>query len=129
MPVLSDVSKSRLNTCHPDIVAVCQALIQQYDFAVLCGHRGRTEQNKAFAAGTSRLAYPQSAHNKTPSHAVDIAPYPIDWENRARFREMWHRFDAIAKLLRARGEIESEFEWGGEWHALPDYPHIEIKEK
>lgn len=127
MPVFSKTSEARLKTCHPDLVAVCRELIKQYDFAVLCGHRGKAEQNTAFANGTSRLSYPQSAHNKIPSHAVDLAPYPLDWGNLARFREMWHRFDAIAQLLRERGEIESEFEWGGEWNTLQDFPHIEIK--
>ena len=129
MPSFSKTSEKRLQTCHPDIVAVCRELIKQYDFAVLCGHRTKAEQNKAFENGNSRLIYPQSAHNKTPSHAVDIAPYPIDWGNLMRFREMWHRFDALASLMRERGEIESEFEWGGEWNSLKDYPHIEIKEK
>ena len=129
MPSFSKTSEKRLQTCHPDIVAVCRELIKQYDFAVLCGHRTKAEQNKAFENGNSRLIYPQSAHNKTPSHAVDIVPYPIDWGNLMRFREMWHRFDALANLMRECGEIESEFEWGGEWNSLKDYPHIEIKEK
>ena len=129
MPVLSSVSQTRLATCHPDIVAVCRELIKQYDFSVLCGHRTREEQNKAFSCGASCLQYPQSSHNKTPSHAVDLAPYPIDWNNLARFREMWHRFDALAQLMRGREEITSEFEWGGEWDTLKDFPHIEIKEK
>lgn len=129
MPRFSQTSLARLNTCHPDIVAVCRALIKQYDFCVLCGHRGKAEQNAAFDAGNSRLVYPQSAHNKTPSHAVDIAPYPVDWGNLMRFREMWHRFDALAKLMKERGEIDSAFEWGGDWNGLKDYPHIEIKEK
>lgn len=129
MPKFSKTSEERLKMCHPDLVAVCRELIKQYDFSVLCGHRGKEEQNKAFKNGTSHLIYPQSAHNKMPSHAVDIAPYPIDWGNLMRFRELWHRFDALANLMRERGEIESEFEWGGEWNSLKDYPHIEIKEK
>ena len=129
MPSFSKTSEKRLQTCHPDIAAVCRELIKQYDFSVLCGHRTKAEQNKAFERGNSRLIYPQSAHNKTPSHAVDIVPYPIDWGNLMRLREMWHRFDALASLMRERGEIESEFEWGGEWNSLKDYPHIEIKEK
>ena len=127
MPGFSKTSEAHLQTCHPDIVAVCRELIKQYDFAVLCGHRSKAEQNQAFERGSSRLVYPQSAHNQLPSHAVDIAPYPIDWNNLARFREMWLRFDALARLMRGRGEIESEFEWGGEWNTLKDYPHIEIK--
>lgn len=129
MARFSPTSQARLNTCHPDIIAVCNELIKQYDFCVLCGRRGKAEQNKAFDAGNSRLIYPQSAHNKTPSRAVDIAPYPIDWGNLVRFREMLCRFDALAKLMKERGEIESEFEYGADWSCFKDYPHVEIKQK
>lgn len=127
MAGFSKTSEQRLSTCHPDLQAVCRELIKQYDFAVLCGHRGKEEQNAAFNAGHSRLIYPQSKHNSKPALAVDMAPYPVDWGNMMRFREMWQRFDALAKLMRQRGEIESEFEWGGEWDSLKDYVHIEIK--
>ncbi len=127
MPAFSKKSEARLSTCHPDLQAVCRELIKQYDFAVLCGHRNKAEQNAAFEAGNSRLKYPQSKHNSKPSLAVDIAPYPIDWDNLARFREMLCRFDALARFMRERGEIESEFEYGADWASLKDYPHIEIK--
>lgn len=127
MPSFSPKSEARLSTCHPDLQAVCRELIKQYDFSVLCGRRNKAEQDAAFAAGNSRLKYPQSKHNAKPSLAVDIVPYPTDWNNLARFREMLCRFDALARLMRERGEIESEFEYGADWARLKDYPHIEIK--
>ena len=127
MPKFSKVSRERLNSCHPDIVRVCEELIKQYDFSVLEGFRGEKEQNKAFDKGTSNVRYPNSAHNKTPSLAVDIAPYPIDWLNLGRFREMIYRFDAVACLLRERGEIKSRFVYGAFWETLKDFPHIEVK--
>lgn len=127
MPKFSKKSRERLSTCHPDIVRVCEELIKQYDFSVLQGHRGEKEQNKAFEGGKSNVRWPRSAHNKTPSLAVDIAPYPIDWENLERFREMIYRFDALACLLRERGEIKSLFVFGAFWKTLKDFPHIEIK--
>jgi peptidoglycan LD-endopeptidase CwlK len=55
------------------------------DITVVCGHRGRAEQEKAFQAGNSKLTYPHSKHNKLPSLAVDLAPYPIDWKDREAF--------------------------------------------
>ena len=85
------------------------------------------KQEAAYKAGRSFSQYPQSAHNWLPSHAVDLAPYPIDWDNLARFKEMWLRFDAIARVLKERGEIMSEFMWGGDFKRLKDSPHIEIK--
>ncbi len=129
MPVFSKKSLACLATCHPDLQAVCKELIKQYDFSVLEGRRGEREQNEAFKKGTSRVRYPYSAHNKIPSLAVDIAPYPIDWDNIYRFNEMIIRFDTVANMLRAEGVISSDFIYGGKWNNLPDWPHIEIKEK
>ena len=129
MPKFSNASKQRLATCHPDLQAVCNELIKQYDFSVLCGRRGEKEQNEAYKKGTSNVRFPNSAHNKTPSLAVDIAPYPIDWDNLSRFNEMIIRFDTVANMLRADGVITSEFIYGGHWTQLKDWPHIEIKEK
>lgn len=129
MPNFSQTSRARLQTCHPDLLAVCRELIKQYDFSVLEGHRGEKAQNAAYDAGNSRVRWPNSAHNKTPSLAVDIAPYPIDWNDMERFRELIYRFDAVAAVLRGRGEIQSHFEYGAFWPNFKDYPHIEIKEE
>lgn len=129
MPKFSRTSKERLETCHPDLQAVCNELIKQYDFSVLEGHRGEQAQNAAYRKGTSQVRWPNSAHNKTPSLAVDIAPYPIDWENISRFNEMIIRFDTVAKILRAEGVIDSDFVYGGLWAKLKDWPHIEVKER
>ena len=129
MPTFSQTSEARLQTCHPDIQAVCRELIKQYDFAVLEGHRGETAQNMAYQSGNSNVRYPNSAHNKTPSLAVDIAPYPIDWGNLERFREMVYRFDAVAGVLRAAGKITSRFEYGAFWKSFKDFPHVEIKKE
>lgn len=129
MPKFSKTSLERLSTCHPDIIKVCRELIKQTDFSVLEGHRGKQAQEKAYNEGKSKARYPNSKHNTKPSLAVDLAPYPIDWNNKQRFRDLWIRFDTIAKMLKANGDIDSDFEWGGDWTSLQDCPHIEIKEK
>jgi peptidoglycan L-alanyl-D-glutamate endopeptidase CwlK len=58
---------------------------------------------------------------------VDIVPYPVDWTDIGRFKEMASAFFAVANLLKERGEITHDFEWGGNWRTLKDYPHFEIK--
>ena len=128
MPKFSQISRQRLSTCHPDLQAVCNELIKQYDFSVLEGFRGRAAQETAYKRGSSQVTWPHSAHNKTPSLAVDIAPYPIDWDNIYRFNEMMIRFDTIANMLRADGIIRSDFIYSGKWSSLPDWPHVEINE-
>lgn len=79
------LSTQKLETLHPDLQWILNEAIKIYDFAIICGHRNEEDQNKAFKEGNSRLKWPQSKHNQNPSIAVDIAPYPIDWENRDRF--------------------------------------------
>ena len=129
MAVFSARSLARLETCHQDLQTVCRELIKQYDFCVLEGYRGPAAQQAAFEKGKSRLHFPHSAHNKYPSLAVDIAPYPLDWQDKKRFAELIIRFDTLANCLRQNGRISSEFIYGGYWPTLQDWPHIEIKEK
>lgn len=129
MPVLSARSCSRLSTCHQDLQTVCRELIKQYDFCVLEGYRNEADQQKAVREGKSHASFGHSKHNKWPSWAVDIAPYPVDWQDESRFREMIIRFDAVACLLRQQGRISSQFVYGGYWKSLVDWPHIEIKEE
>lgn len=127
-------SLGRLSTCHPLLQALLTRVIRRpdlpHDLAVLCGHRGQAEQDAAAAAGRSRLRWPQSAHNRTPSHAVDVAPYvggAVSWE--------WRHYNAIAPVIKAEwAKMQTEgavppgvaLEWGGDWTSLRDGPHWQI---
>ena len=82
MSYFSNISKERLQTCHKDLRTLFGHIIQDYDCTIVCGHRDREDQNKAYDEGKSKLRYPNSKHNKYPSLAVDAAPYEnggIDW--------------------------------------------------
>jgi peptidoglycan L-alanyl-D-glutamate endopeptidase CwlK len=122
MPSFSSVSKERLKECDSRIQTVLNEAIKYYDFSVLCGHRGEEEQNEAYRKGHSKLKYPQSNHNKNPSKAVDVAPYPIDWKNHKRF----YFLAGIILLIAKKKNIS--LRWGGHWKNFVDLPHFEIKE-
>lgn len=81
MAKLGALSISRLATCHPDLIRLVRAYeqIATHDFSVACGHRGRSDQDDAFARGASKLKWPHSKHNTYPALAVDLWPYPVDW--------------------------------------------------
>jgi len=81
MNVFSIISEERLKTCHRDLQTLFRHIIQDYDCTIVCGHRDKPEQDKAFAEGKSTKKYPNSKHNHIPSLAVDAAPYEkgIDW--------------------------------------------------
>lgn len=122
MPKFGKKSLEKLAECHPDLQKIAHELIKEMDVTVLCGHRNEMDQNTAFINGKSKLQWPRSKHNKKPSEAVDIAPYPIDWNNLARFHEMCSRVEQIAKKLNIKLRLGRDF-------SFKDYPHFELHDK
>ena len=120
MPKFSKLSLERLATCHLDLQRVAKAAIKRTDFTVSCGHRGEQEQNEAFARGFSKLKFPNSKHNKTPSLAMDLVPYPVDWED-------VKRFDELAVIVKEEAiKLGVSLTWGGNWPKFKDRPHYEL---
>lgn len=128
MPTFSTQSLARLETCHPDLQLICHEVIKYFDFTVLEGHRGQEAQNKAFKEGRSKIKFPLGKHNKMPSLAVDIVPYPIDWEDENRFYYLAGLMMATAK------KFDIPLRWGGCWkmdnnfagNKFDDLPHFEL---
>ena len=123
MPKFSEVSQSKLATCDRQIHHVLHAAIGFTDFSVLCGHRGKVSQNEAYANNKSQLQWPDSKHNKKPSLAVDIAPYPIDWEDIERFCFLAGVILTVAKLF------DVPLKWGGDWKTFKDHGHFELDDE
>ena len=121
MPHFSKTSLDRLSTCHKDLQRLMHEVIKVTDITILCGHRTKEEQEKAYKAGNSKLRYPASKHNKIPSLAVDCAPFPVSWEDIDSFK-------ALAVIVKQKAkELGIEVEHGGDWK-MRDYPHWQIKE-
>ena len=119
MPSFSTKSEAKLLTCDHRLQRLFREVVKSVDCTILCGHRGKEEQDEAYALGNSTLQWPHSNHNVTPSRAVDVAPYPVDWNDLSRFRE----FAVIVKEVAARMGIKVR--WGGDWK-MRDYPHWEV---
>lgn len=102
-------SEQKLQTCHVDLQAVLHRAIACVDFTILEGTRDEATQNAAYATGKSKLKFPQSKHNHSPSLAVDIAPYPIDWKNRERFSYL------AGIVIATANEMDIALRWGGDW--------------
>ena len=128
MPEFSPLSKRRLAECHPDLQKLMNEVIKHYDIVVLCGFRGKDEQDKAFREGKSKLSFPKSKHNVTPSLAVDIAPYPLDWNDLKRF---WHLAGYVKATAEKMGiKIRQGADWDGDNdfkdQKFIDLPHVEL---
>ena len=129
MPRFGRTSKKRLETCGEELQTLFKEVVKHFDCSVLVGYRGRNEQNTAFNSGHSKVKWPNGKHNKRPSFAVDVAPYPIDWDDRERFIY----FGGFVKGCAFRMGIP--LRWGGDWDSdnqltdnkFDDLVHFELK--
>lgn len=120
MSSFSEVSLNRLRTCHPALQRLFLHVVKKADCSVICGFRNKEDQDKAFADGFSRVQWPNGKHNKLPSEAVDVMPYPVDWNNVERMEE-------FSKVVKATAqELGIKVSWGGDWTGFVDRPHWEI---
>lgn len=109
MALFSLISKARLATCHPDLQRLFHEVVKRFDCRVLCGTRSQMKQDAAFAAGYSKVQWPNSKHNRSPSLAVDVLPYPVDWGDTNR---MYH---FAGYVRRTAEELGIPLRWGGDW--------------
>lgn len=124
MPKFGATSSKRLSECHPDLIKVLNEAIKFIDFAVVCGHRSKEDQDKALAGGFSKLKFPASKHNKLPSLAVDIVPFPSQY---SASEEEWQHLAYLIKGVASTMGIS--IDWGGDWKKFLDRPHFELKDK
>ena len=128
MPYFSNKSKANLETCEPELQDIFNTVIEWFDCTILEGHRGEERQNQLCDEGKSQVRYPNSKHNSTPSRAVDVIPYPIDWEDRERMTFFAGWVMAIAKMQ------GTALRWGGDWdkdtqvkdNSFDDLVHFEL---
>lgn len=137
---LGERSKQRLATCHPILQEVVEVAARNFpgDFTVLCGERTREEQEKAVAAGFSKVGWPGSKHNRRHIdhlgvRAVDLAPWHADkpnirWDRPGEFKFLAGWVMAVA------AERDIKMRWGGDWdmdgdqfdQRFIDLPHFEL---
>ncbi len=130
MPRFGKTSRKRLKTCDEDLQVLFEEVVKYFDCSVIEGHRNEARQNKAFEDGNSKVKFPNGRHNSKPSKAVDVAPYPIDWEDRERMTYFAGFVKGIAYMMGI------PIRWGGDWNNntilkdnnFDDLPHFELRE-
>lgn len=137
MPKFSKRSKDNLATADIKLQQLFNAVIEEFDCTVIYGHRTPEEQFELFKKGREKKDgwwvktgktvtnldgnIKKSKHNYYPSKAVDVVPFPLDWND-------IKAFELLAKVVKAKAlELNIEVTWGGDWVSLKDYPHWEIK--
>tara|TARA_R100001480_G_scaffold141978_1_gene139407 strand:- start:238 stop:531 length:294 start_codon:yes stop_codon:yes gene_type:complete len=96
------------------------------DVTIIEGVRTKERQEELLSKGATKTRFSKHIDGK----AVDLAPYPIDWEDRERFHYMGGMLRGIAQQLGVKAR------WGGDWDSdgeikdnnFDDLVHIEIRE-
>jgi peptidoglycan L-alanyl-D-glutamate endopeptidase CwlK len=146
MPTFSRASLSRLRTCDPRLQALFREVVLRFDCAILEGVRSDERQADLYHQGKSKLdgVRQRSKHQAGPdglSRAVDVAPYPIDWNvNKKAVSDRWLDFARV--VLEVADEQGVSVRWGGDWDCdwsrktdprhdvgqrFNDWPHWELR--
>jgi len=132
MPKFSRKSQEILFTCHEYIQVVMRDVVKIIDITIISGKRGEEEQNWLYRNGFSKKMFPNSKHNSevndTLSEAVDIAPYPVDWEDKEKF------YYVAGHVMAVADGRSVALRWGGDWdmdddlhdQTFMDLGHFEI---
>ena len=129
MPSFSETSLAHLGECHPQLQKLFKTVGGLWDCTVLDGGRTLEEQAENVRKGVSKTM--NSKHLLTPSWAVDVAPYPINWED----SESFYHFAGFVKGIAAAQGVR--IRWGGDWdgdfqlhdQTFFDLPHFELLEE
>lgn len=131
-------SLAKLEGVNPRMVAIVKRAIQltAQDFVVLEGVRTQARQRVLYAQGRTRPG-PKVTWTLTSrhfvqadgfGHAVDICPWPVDWNTPSKF-------DAIADAMEGAAlELDIGIRWGANWDGdgvrreakETDSPHFEL---
>lgn len=133
MPKLGKRSKERLKGVDSRLVVVLERVCKYFDITVIEGLRSQERQNELVEQGKSKTKFGKHVQGK----AVDIAPYPIDWNARDDFHYLGGFVLGIAASMGVN------IRWGGDWsssslkqeqrttkdNSFDDLVHFEIIDK
>jgi len=122
-------SKEKLYTCDERLIKLFEEVVKTFDCTVTQGNRSIKEQEKLYEEGKTKVKF--SKHNYIPSLAVDVTPYPVDYENMDR-----HYYFGGYVLATAE-KLGLKVRWGGDWDSdretkdqtFNDLVHFEVQPK
>jgi len=124
MPRFGSRSRRRLKGVDTKLVNVLNETIKLMDITVIEGVRSKKRQAELLKKGATKVKYSKHMEGK----AVDVAPYPIQWDDRERFHYMGGIVRGVASQMGVK------VRWGGDWDSdgeikdnnFDDLVHIEL---
>ena len=107
MPRFGKRSKERLKGVDAKLQNLLYEVVKYFDITIIEGKRSQERQNELVAQGKSKTKFGKHVDGK----AVDIAPYPIDWNARDDF----HLLGGF--VLGMAASMGIKIRWGGDWNA------------
>ena len=107
MPKFGKRSKKNLIGVDAKLQNVLYEVVKYFDITIIEGKRSQERQNELVAQGKSKTKFGKHVDGK----AVDIAPYPIDWNARDDF----HLLGGF--MLGMAASMGIKIRWGGDWSA------------
>lgn len=129
----SKSSQSKLDTCDERLQRVFNEVIKHWDCTIIEGTRSKETQNEYYRTGKSKVQYPNSKHNASPSKAVDAAPY---FPNKPHIR--WDDSQSFAYfagfVIGIAAGMGIKLRHGADWdqdkdtrdQSFMDWPHFEL---
>lgn len=122
-------SAERLSRAHPLLQKIMHEAIKKAPFMILDSQRGRAAQELAFRQGRTKAHFGNSAHNWSPSVALDVAPLPVNWKNTTPFVILGQKI-----ILPIAAAMRIPIRWGADWNmnsnlrdeSFVDMPHYEL---
>jgi len=119
-------SKERLKGVDHRLIMILDELIKIMDVTIIEGLRSAERQEELLAKGATKVKYSKHMEGK----AVDLAPYPIDWEDRDTFHYMAGMVRGIGHLLNIKVRVGADWDSDGNTkdNSFDDLVHIELRD-
>lgn len=107
----SRTSIERLSTCNNQLQTLFRKVLPYHDHKIIQGHRTEAQHKMYMLEGKTKVNYSQTYHRFNPSKAVDVAPFPIRWNDSGSF----YVFAGVVKAVAQDLGIWGNLRWGGDW--------------
>lgn len=132
MRTWSRKSQAVRNSLCCELVLLVDDLLYYMDVSLTTGHRNKQDQNDLYPVFT-KVRWPNGKHNRLPSKAVDMQPYPYP-KSENSLRAALGYMAGLSTLIAERHGFK--IRWGGDWNRNGDVTdqefndlfHIEVYE-